>query len=151
MRMPNIFREVDALRQKGKLHNQLILRTYALFVISIAMGAIVSYNLMFKGTSPVIVVLLAGFGFVLGRFVFTRISVVDWDEDKEVVRIGKMDALGFAVLGAYIGFDIVLRAFLTDLYPGSVTIFLLAVFFGTLFGRAVGMVVEVHRVFRANA
>jgi uncharacterized membrane protein YjfL (UPF0719 family) len=107
--------------------------------------------LILKGTNPVIVLLLAGIGFVLGRFVFTRMSVVNWDEEKEVVRMGKMDAVGFAVLGVYLGFDIVLRAFLTDFYPGSVSVFLLATVFGTLFGRAVGMVIEIHRVFKANS
>ncbi|MDP1625460.1 MAG: hypothetical protein Q8L64_06970 [bacterium] len=148
--MSNIFSEVETLRRKGKVHTRLILLVYGLIVLALAMAAIISYNIAFKGTNSPSVIALIAIGFVLGRYLFARINVVDWDERKEMVKIGRMDILGFIVLVAYIAFDFILKYFLNGLYGDPVGVFLLAAVFGTFIGRIAGLVSEVHRVFKES-
>jgi hypothetical protein len=145
--MLNILKEVRELRQAGKLHNKLIVRTRMLIIISLILGAIVIYNLIFRGTNPWIALLLAAIGFVLGLSVFARMSVVNWDEEKEVVSVGRMDTIGFVTLALYILFEIGLRTVLKEFYPASATVFILAAIFGSLLGRAIGTVIEIHRIY----
>jgi len=77
-------------------------------------------------------------------------NVVNWNEEEEVVQTGRMDTVGYATIGLYILFEISFRTFLHDYFPISATAYLLAGIFGTLFGRAVGTVIEIHRVYRAT-
>lgn len=138
------------LRQEGKLHQKLITRVRTLFIISLILAVIVTFNLFFRGANPLIVVALATAGFMLGLFLFSRMNVVNWNEQEEVMQIGRMDAIGYTVLGLYIVFEIGLRTFLSSAFPASATVFLLATIFGTLFGRAMGTVIEIHKVFRST-
>ncbi len=148
--IPDIFKEVRLLKEAGKLHQKLITRTRTLFIISFILGAIVIYNLIFGAANPLIVGVLIATGFVLGLFVFARMNVINWNEEEEVVQTGRMDTLGFVVLGLYIVFEISLRTFLKDYYADSATVFILAAIFGTILGRAVGTLIEIHRVFRTT-
>ncbi len=150
MRMPDIFKEVRVLSQEGKLHKSLITRTRILFGISLVLACIVAYNIVAHGASLLIVVPLALGGLVLGMYVFARMSAVDWDEGKDLVQIARMDKLGFATLGLYILFEIVARTFLRDFFPLESTAYILSLVFGTLLGRAIGTVLEIHRVYRAT-
>ena len=75
-----------------------------LFVISLVLAGIVAFNLFFRGTNPLIAGALAVVGFVLGLFLFSRMNVVNWNEEEEVVQTGRMDTVGYAVLGLYIVF-----------------------------------------------
>ena len=102
--MNNFFKEVRILRQEGKLHQKLITRVRMLFVISLVLAGIVAFNLFFRGTNPLIAGALAVVGFVLGLFLFSRMNVVNWNEEEEVVQTGRMDTVGYAVLGLYIVF-----------------------------------------------
>src|SRR5205807_721697 len=99
---------------------------------------------------PLICIALAVVGFVLGMYVFSRMSLMQWNEEQEIVEAGKMDRVGYATLGLYIVFEIGLRTFLSTEFPISATSFILASIFGVLFGRAIGMMVEIHRVYRAT-
>lgn len=146
--MFHILKETQMLMAAGKLHKKLITRTRMLFIISLILGAIVIYNLIFKSTNLFIVGGLVVVGFVLGLVIFSRMNVVNWNEEDEVLQIERMDRLGFVVLGLYIAFEVGLRTLLKDFYPVSATTFILAAIFGTLFGRAVGIIVEIRRVFR---
>ena len=119
-----------------------------LFAISLILAAVVLYNVLFTSTDPLTVILLAGIGFLLGLYVFSRMNVVNWNEEEEVFQTGRMDIVGYASLALYIILEIGFRTFLKDVYPASsTTAFLLAGIFGTLFGRAVGTVVTIHKVF----
>jgi hypothetical protein len=93
---------------------------------------------------------LAIIGFLLGVYIFSRMSVVNWNEEEEVVQTGRMDMIGYITIGLYIVFEISFRTFLHDYFPMSATAYLLAGIFGTIFGRAVGTVIEIHRVYRAT-
>ena len=146
--MPNIFREVRTLRQEGKLHKKLINSLRMQSVISAVLAAIVVFNLIFRGANPLIALALAVVGFVLGMFIFSRMNAVSWNEKEETVQSEKMDKIGYATLALYVLFEIGLRTFLSHTFPISATAFLLAGIFGTLLGRVVGTVIEIHRVYR---
>jgi len=148
--MINLLKEVEALRKVGKLHTRLIIRTAILLSVSLALGGIVVYNLLFKGVDFFTVFLIVLLGFILGFTIFSRINTVGWDEEKRIVQTGRMDVLGIAVLILYIGFDIYSKNLLQDAYPASSSTFLLAILFGTLFGRAMGTIVDIHKVFVSN-
>lgn len=148
--MANIFAEVRVLREEGKLHTKLISRTRMLFGISLILGGIVVFNVVFRGAHIGIVSALAIIGFFLGLYVFSRMTAVSWNEEESLVQTDRMDSIGFASLGLYIVFEIGLRTFLKDFYPATATTFLLAGIFGTLLGRAVGTVIEIHRVFKTT-
>ncbi|MFZ3044190.1 MAG: hypothetical protein WA058_03765 [Minisyncoccia bacterium] len=146
--MLNILKETRILMAAGKIHKKLISRVSMLFIISLILGVIVIYNLIFKSANSLIVGGLVIAGFAFGLFIFSRMNVVNWNEEDEVLQVGRMDTLGFVILGLYIAFEIGLRTLLKDFYPASATTFILAAIFGTLLGRAVGTIVEIHRVFR---
>lgn len=143
------FKEVRILRQEGKLHKKLISRVRTLFIISLILLWIVVFNLIFRGVDVLLAGALAVIGFVLGLYVFSHMNVVNWSEQNKVVRTGRMDIVGYVALSLYITFEIGFRTFLRDFYPVSATAFLLAGIFGTIIGRAVGTVIEIHRVFLA--
>lgn len=104
--MIQLLKEIKVLKQNGKLHNKLIQRTRILFIISAILLAIVIYNTIVRDIDILIAILLSFIGFVLGVLVFSRMSVVNWNEDEEVVKSGKMDTIGFATVGLYIAFEI---------------------------------------------
>ncbi len=146
--MIHFFKEVRVLREEGKIHSKLIFRVRMLFVIALILGGIVGYQL-FLGANPWVVLMLAVIGFVLGLYVFARMSVVNWNEEREILETGRMDKVGYITLALYIAVEIGLRTFLNDFYPASATAFLLSGVFGALFGRAVGTVIEIHNVYRS--
>ena len=142
--------EVRALEQEGKLHNKLIARVRILFIISLILLGVVLYNLIFHEANPLLVTLFALGGFLLGLYVFARMNVVNWNEEEEIVQTGKMDIAGYLTIALYIAVEISFRTFLKDVYPLSSTAFLFAGIFGTIFGRAIGTVLTIHKVFRAT-
>src|SRR5437868_2119697 len=119
----SIFTEVRILREEGMLHAKLIYRVRTLLGISLILGAIVLYNIVFRGANIVVAASLAGIGFILGLYVFSKMNVVDWNEETAVVQTGKMGTVGYASLGLYICFEVGLRTFLKDFFPLSATVF----------------------------
>ena len=77
-------------------------------------------------------------------------NAVRWDEKERVLTTGRLDVAGIIVLVFYIVFEFGLRTLLKDIYPAEASVAILAAIFGTLFGRAVGTVFEIHRVYRAT-
>jgi len=144
--MPHFFREVSVLQQEGKLHSRLVNRLRMLFGIAAILLAITSYN-VFEGADILITGALAVVGLVLGFYVFSRMSPVQWNEEQEVVEAGKMDVFGYSMIGLYIVFEIVIRTVLTNYFAGNAEAFIYAAVFGIIFGRACGMIVEIHRVY----
>ncbi len=148
--MPNFFAEMRTLREEGKVHQKLLTRVRLLLVIALILLLISAYNLIMRPADAFTALALCAVGFLLGLFVFSRMNVVEWNEAESIVQTGRMDAVGFAVIALYIVFEISLRTFLKDFFPLSVTTLLLAGIFGTIFGRAVGTVIEIHRVYKTS-
>ena len=144
----NILTEIRVLRDEGKIHQRLITRTRVLLILSLALFSVVLFNVISRGADWRPALGLAAAGFALGVFLFSRMSPVQWNEEKEVVETGRMDTLGYIILALYIVLEIGLRTFLIDFFPLDATTFVLAGVFGVLFGRVIGTLIEVHRVYR---
>lgn len=145
--MFNFLSEVRMLQEEGKLHTKLVSRIRMLLIISVVLSGIVLFNVIARDVNWLAAGGLFIGGFVIGLYVFSRMSVIQWNEELEVVEAGRMDAIGYGLIALYIVFEIGLRTFLHDYYPVSATIFILAAVAGTLSGRAFGTLVEIHRVF----
>ena len=148
--MPNILKEVRVLSQEGKLHQRLVTRVRMLLLISLALALVVIFNAAEREVALLLIAALAIGGFLMGMFVFSRMSPIEWNEEKEVVQAGAIGALGWITIALYIAFEIGVRTALKDFLPVSSTAYILATIFGVIFGRAVGMIVEIHRVYRAT-
>ncbi len=148
--MINFFTEVRVLREEGKLHKKLITRVRMLLVIFIILAGIAGFNVVFRNANGLIAAGLLVGGFIIGLFVFSRMNVIQWNEELEIVETGRMDAIGYGMIALYIVFEIGLRTFLKDFYPVSATAFILAAVAGTLLGRSIGTIVEIHRVYTST-
>jgi len=145
--VPNILKEVRVLQDEGKLHKKLITRVRMLLGISIILAGITLFNVIFRDTSWLITGGLFIAGFFVGLYVFSRMNVIQWNEELEVIQAGRMDAIAYGMLALYVVFEIVLRTYLSATYPVSAEILIFAAIAGTIFGRAVGTVIEIHRVY----
>lgn len=149
--MLHLFREMRVLREEGKLHRRILIRTRLLLVISAILLAIVLYNIFTQGTNAFFALAIAIVGFIFGALVFSRMGgKLQWNEEEEVVESGRMDIIGYASIALYIAFEIGLRTALHDVFPVSATALLLAAIFGVLFGRVVGTMTQIHRVYAAS-
>lgn len=93
----------------------------------------------------------AGIGivsFYLGLFVFSKMNKVTWDEETEIVSVGRMDAAGFLIILLYIAFEISLRSILKLEYAGTLaaTSYLLAGIGASLLGRTIGTLIAIQKV-----
>jgi len=148
--MPHFFREVAVLQQEGKLHSRLVTRLRMLFGIAAILLVITLYNVFFAGADGLLTSVLAVVGLGLGFYVFSRMSRVQWNEEEEVVEASKMDRFGYAMIGLYVVFEIAARTVLTNYFAAGAEAYIFAVVFGVIFGRACGMVVEIHRVYKST-
>ncbi|MBV9349415.1 MAG: hypothetical protein JO026_01560 [Patescibacteria group bacterium] len=148
MSVLHFFDEVRELRREGKLHTQLVIRVGLLFAIGLILSGATIENIL-RGGSFLVAAGLFMAGFVLGFFIFSRINPISWNETKAIVQAGRMDALGFVTLGLYIVSEISFRIYLHDKFPSTASALLFATLSGVILGRGSGLVVEIHRVFRA--
>ncbi len=148
--MDSIFQAVRVLRDKGKLHKSLITRVRMLFGISVVLAGVALYNVFVRDINPLLALGLAATGFIFGFFLFSRMNKLTWDEQQETIRAGRMDVVGFAVLGLYIVFEVGTRTTLNNIFPASftATALLLATIAGSLFGRALGTVIAIEKFSR---
>ena len=146
--MPNIFKEVRILRQEGKLHSKLTKSLRMQSIISGVLAAVAIFNVLFRGASPLIAIVLAIIGFILGLIVFSRMNAVVWNEEEETVTSQKMDKIGYVVICLYVIFEISLRTFLHNTFPATATALLLSGIFGTLLGRVIASIIKIHRVYK---
>jgi hypothetical protein len=140
------FETLRSLKSEGKLHNRLLNRIRILSVISLTLLVVALYQ-TWKGVLNGWVALgISLVAFLLGLFVFSRMNRVEWDEEKEVIALGRMDMFGFAILLLYIVFDFGLRKFLNIEFGKTAvaTGYLLGAIGASLFGRSVGDLKAVH-------
>lgn len=148
--MPHILREVRELRQEGKLHQGLIRRTRIFLFVSAALLCASTYFSAAQHAEPLLAVILALVGFAAGYFVFSRITPVQWNEANEQVEGAAMGRLGYAMIGLYIVFEVGARTLLGDVLGDGYQAYLFALIFGVIFGRTIGVVAEIHRVYLAT-
>lgn len=131
------------------LHKKLVSRLVLLGVAALFLFCTILFDAIrfgFELESGIPIFLI---GLVAGATLFSRISAVVWDEEHEAVSVARMDAIGFAVLIAYYGFDVMLRAVLLDLYQDADLFYvrglIIAGVFGAVVGRIIWFMVEISR------
>ncbi len=147
--MIHLLNEIRTLRNEGKLHTKLLIRTRILFGISVILGGVVVYTTLTRGADWRFSLLLSFGGALAGALFLSHMSPLQWNEEKEVVETGRMGTLGYITIALYIATEVGLRTALKDFYPAFAVTYLLAGVCGVLVGRTVGTLVEIHRVYRA--
>lgn len=148
--MANIFTEIRLLKDEGKLHTKLITRTRMLFGVSLCLFCTVIFNVLFRHLNILFILCLVLIGLFMGLYVFTKMGAVSWNEEEEVVKASKMDVLGYATLGLYILFEVSVRTFFKDYFSTQAVPLLLAIIFGTILGRAIGTLLQIHKVYTSQ-
>lgn len=147
--MPHILREVRILREEGKLHSRLVTRTRIFLVISFLLLCFATY-FVFEGANPLLSLGLAVVGLVVGYFIFSRMTRVQWNTDTEQVESASMGALGYGMIGLYIVFEIGARTLLSDFLGAGAEGYIIALIFGVILGRTLGVVADIHRVYKST-
>jgi len=146
----NLLTRVHRLQEEGKIHKTLIFRTELLFAFSAILLGLLVYDLATKNVDLRISFVLTGLGMILGVVLFSRISVVNWNEEEEEIQTGRLDVVAIATIALYIIFDLVAKSYIKDLYPDAASVYIIATIFGTVFGRAIGTIVRINKVFQAS-
>jgi hypothetical protein len=146
--MPNILREVRELREEGKLHQGLIRRTRTFLVISFILLCVAIYLGFEQHAQPLFGLVVALIGFAAGFVIFSRMTPLQWNEQNEQVESASMGYLGYSMIGLYVLFEIGARTLLGDIVGETYQAYLFALIFGVIFGRTLGVVAEIHRVYR---
>jgi len=136
------------LHESGMLHRRLLTRIRILTVIGLILLAIAVYDLIKDRLSFMLFILIIVLGFVLGLFVFSRMSRVVWHEEEEIISAGRLDVTAGVIIVLYIIFDIGLRQFLHAKLDGisMVTGYVFSALGATLIGRSVGTRIAIYRL-----
>lgn len=141
------------LKKDGKLHAKLLWRVRILAFVAIGISIIISYDILFRELPAGGAIGFGALGFILGFFIFKRMNKITWDEEREVVSIGRFDATSFAILGLYILYRLGMNVFLKEHYQSAIAIsgFSLATLWGGMIGRLIGTVYWVRQTHRENS
>ncbi len=144
---------MENLLKSGRLHKRLVVRLTMFVIILFTIGGVLAYDILFRELMWMPVVGFASFGFILGFFLFRHITKITWDEEKEVVSIGKFDIASFVILLIYVGYRLLVKLFLESHFTSAIAIsgFSLAILFGGMAGRLVGTRHAIKRTHEENA
>lgn len=145
--------KMENLLKSGRLHKRLVVRLTMFVIILFTIGGVLAYDILFRELMWMPVVGFASFGFILGFFLFRHITKITWDEEKEVVSIGKFDIASFVILLIYVGYRLLVKLFLESHFTSAIAIsgFSLAILFGGMAGRLVGTRHAIKRTHEENA
>lgn len=144
--------EFNTLEKTGKIHSRLRNRILFLIGVGTVSTGMIVYDIFFRDLEPLGVVGFASFGFILGFFIFNKINKLTWDEDEEVVKIGKFDLATFIILAGYIIYRILIHVFLENAFHKAILVsgYSLATLVGGIIGRILGMIWLINRIHREN-
>jgi len=153
MRMSEILEELKHIHREGKVHRKLKLRLAWLAFIAATVLGILVYDIVIKGLTIVPVLVFSFVGYVIGYYLFSHMQSITWDEEREVVRLGKFDLFSLFLLVAYIAYRLLVEQYLQLRYTNGLLItgYGLATLFGGIVGRVMGMLHAVAKVHRENA
>ena len=141
-----VIETIQALHKAGKLHVKLRRRLWILTLLTLVGAGIVGYDILFRGLSWWLALLLAGVSFVFG-LIMSRLNVVNWDEDQQLMVLGRIDRTGTIILVFYIIIRLLTRTALHNLYHNIITLWglTLSILFGVALGRLVGTFLIIYR------
>ena len=144
-----IFRD---LKDEGKLHKPLLIRIHILSTLSVILLLVVLYQVIKGNLNIWISIGIAVLAFLLGLHVFSRMSKVEWNEERELISASRMDIVGFTTILLYIAFEISFRTFLKAEYAGTfaATGYLLDGVGASLLGRSVGTLFMIQNLAKVD-
>lgn len=148
--MQTEIQQFNSIKKAGKLHPKLKKRLLMLGGIAIVATGIAVYDMLFKGLGALPVIGYACFGFILGFFLFNKINKITWDENEEIIKLGKFDIATFVILLIYIAYRISIHYYLANHFDDAISVsgYSLGTLVGGIIGRLLGMVWTVNRVHR---
>lgn len=142
------FSTVFELTKNGKIHRPLRLRLYFLatlsvFLLGIVIRDVVRYDLDWG--------LALGFAcafFLVGVFILTPIfEPIEWNNQKEVMKLGRTNMFGVALIIIYIIFRLATKQYMESHYKlNTISGLTYASIFGMMMGRFIGTLGRIHRV-----
>jgi hypothetical protein len=144
--------EFDTLERAGKIHQKLLIRLRLLWIICSGTAGVLIYDISFKNLKVLPALGFVAVGFGIGYYVFSRMRTIVWDEEKEAVAMERFDIANFVLLCVYVLYRVSVDKLLSAYYHDAVLVsgFSIAVLFGGMMGRLVGMMRTVNRVHRAT-
>jgi len=136
------------LHKSGTLYRRLLTRIRILTIIGLIVLAIAVYDIIKDRLSFILFLLILVLGFVLGFFIFSRMSTVVWDEEREIILAGRLDVTAVIVIVLYILFDIGIRQFFHAELDGisEITGYVFSAIGATLIGRSIGTRIAIYRL-----
>lgn len=145
MKLEKLFAVV---RMEGKVHSRLLLQIRLLLLASVIMLGVVVYQVLVYKLHLLVCVTLGAVSFLFGLLVFSKMNKPVWDEEKEIISMGRMDTTAFIILAFYFLFEIGLRTALEVEYGGTPAVigYILCGVAPVLLGRALGTLIAVNKV-----
>lgn len=146
--MKEALKTVRRLYQEGKLHRRLVIRIVLLALVTgISLGVVfVDVGWRHLPLLPVVTFIIPGFFF--GFFIMSKIHTIKWDVYEEMIILERFDWVGFFILLAYFAVRILGQQYIGGKYTNSFYIsgYSLALFFGIVLGRLLGISKRIHRL-----
>ncbi len=136
-----------ALHRQGKLHKRLIFRLTFLTTLSLIFGYITLHDIILRGFHWYVSMGVFCAGFLIGLLFFSHVFVIKWDEEREIVAVGRLDTTGIVVLLVYLSVRLWVKFFLEEHYRNIfvVSAITFAALFGVMTGRLIGALIAIHR------
>jgi len=140
--------KVTRLVREGSLDRKLKIRIFIFALIAALCGALVLYDIISYKLHLIAPSVAAVGGFLVGYALLARINPISWDEEREVVVLGRIDAFGIAVIAIYVAIRILTKSMLEEQAYNVITIsgVTYASVFGIMVGRLFGMLKTIQRV-----
>lgn len=143
---------VKELHQEGKLDRKLRIRLIFLSSLTLIFGVIGAYNLVVHDLDLGDVVGTIIVSFVFGMLVMSRMNKIHWDEEREIMTVGRIDAFGAIILFIYIAVRTSTRWILGHFAHNTVLVssLVIASVFGIMLGRLSSTLISMHKIHKEN-
>ena len=138
---------VKELHKTGKLDRRLVYRIVILFFISVVTFFILFYDVFFENLEFLPTLGFSILGFILGFYIFVRMNKVTWDNDKQIVAMGRFDFVTIVLIILYVLYRIGIDKYLEGQYDDAfeVSAYSLATLFGGMLGRFLGTLYAIDK------
>lgn len=146
--MKEAFYSVQRLYHEGKLHKKLVIRIVLLLFVAILSLGVVLIDIIWRGLPLLPTLFFVLPGFLFGYFILSKINTINWDAYEETIIIGRFDWVGFLILLVYVGLRLGTHEYINGKFTDAfyVSGYTVAVFFGVVLGKFIGVAKRIHRI-----
>lgn len=139
---------IKDLHKKGKLDKRLVWRLVILAIASTITFCVLLYDLLWQNLEFFPVVGFVLLGFIFGYFIFMRMNKVMWDEEKQIIAMGRFDMITIVLIILYVLYRIGIDKYLAGKYEDAfeVSAYSLSTLFGGMIGRFLGTFYAIDKV-----